>query len=202
MTYRYCWKNNAKREELYKRECIVIVRGLANSALVEFIDNGQREVISRNALIRSDKQFRKNKYPDSIVDLYNSGMTTQDIADLYGVSPSAMGVNLLHRGCKMRSAIQKGKDNRLVRGGEVSCHRAVSICEVAKRKGIIHKPEHCDVCGIKHRLIDAHHNDYNKPLDVTWMCRKCHYEWHKENKPIPLEGELPKRWDYTLRCAG
>lgn len=50
--YRYVWKNNAKRAKLYGRECRVICRGTMNSAMVEFTDNGQREVISRNALRR------------------------------------------------------------------------------------------------------------------------------------------------------
>jgi hypothetical protein len=49
--YLYCWRNNSKRLTLYGRRCRVIVRGRANSALVEF-DNGQKEVISRNAIRR------------------------------------------------------------------------------------------------------------------------------------------------------
>jgi hypothetical protein len=49
MIYRYCWKNNDKRLTLYNRLCRVIVRGKANSALVEFFDF-TREVVSRNAL--------------------------------------------------------------------------------------------------------------------------------------------------------
>lgn len=48
--YRYCWKNNSKRLTLYNRLCKVIYRGKMNSALKEFIDNNQREVVSRNSL--------------------------------------------------------------------------------------------------------------------------------------------------------
>jgi hypothetical protein len=47
--YRFCWKNNEKRRSLYGRQCSIVIRGRANSALVEF-ENGQREVVSRNAL--------------------------------------------------------------------------------------------------------------------------------------------------------
>jgi hypothetical protein len=50
--YRYCWKNNEKRAALYGRFCRVVVRSIANSALVEFV-GGQKEVISRNALRRT-----------------------------------------------------------------------------------------------------------------------------------------------------
>lgn len=52
--YSYRWCNNTKRLTLYGRWCRVIVRGRANSALVEFED-GQREVVSRNALRREGK---------------------------------------------------------------------------------------------------------------------------------------------------
>ncbi|OGP87179.1 MAG: hypothetical protein A2031_08210 [Deltaproteobacteria bacterium RBG_19FT_COMBO_43_11] len=47
--YIYKWKNNEKRKTLFGRKCQVIKRTRANSALVEF-ENGQREIISRNAL--------------------------------------------------------------------------------------------------------------------------------------------------------
>ena len=48
--YRYGWRNNPKRAALYGRICRMICRGTMNSACVEFTDNGQREVISRNAI--------------------------------------------------------------------------------------------------------------------------------------------------------
>ena len=51
MIYIFAWKNNPKRMTLYGRQCRVIYRGRPNSALVKF-ENGQIEVISRNALRR------------------------------------------------------------------------------------------------------------------------------------------------------
>lgn len=58
------------------------------------------------------------------------------------------------------------------------------------RKILIRQP--CEVCGIsgksdKNRhIVHAHHDDYNKPLDVRWLCKNHHFEWHKDNKPIPI----------------
>ena len=49
MEYIYGWGNNPKRATLRGRRCRVLQRLNLNSAVVEF-ENGQREVISRNAL--------------------------------------------------------------------------------------------------------------------------------------------------------
>ena len=53
MVYRYCWKNNEKRATLYNRQCRVLARGALNSCKVKFLDNGQQEIVSRNALRRT-----------------------------------------------------------------------------------------------------------------------------------------------------
>lgn len=43
------------------------------------------------------------------------------------------------------------------------------------RKGRVIKPTVCSSCGTKGPL-DAHHEDYSKPLEVIWLCRPCHKE--------------------------
>lgn len=45
---------------------------------------------------------------------------------------------------------------------------------------IFSKP--CEVCS--NPSAQAHHDDYNKPLDLRWLCTTHHAAWHKENKPI------------------
>lgn len=48
--YRYAWGDNAKRVTMKGRVCRVLARGLKNSRLIEFVDNGQRECVSGNAI--------------------------------------------------------------------------------------------------------------------------------------------------------
>ena len=47
--YRYAWKNNELRKTLHNRMCRVLVWGKM-SVLLEFLDNGEKVVSSRNAI--------------------------------------------------------------------------------------------------------------------------------------------------------
>lgn len=45
-------------------------------------------------------------------------------------------------------------------------------------KGLITR-QPCEVCGeVK---TEAHHDDYDKPLEVRWVCQKHHQEHHKND---------------------
>ena len=61
-------------------------------------------------------------------------------------------------------------------------HRAI-------RKGILVRPVICECCNLEFPLLgknklQAHHKDYNCPLDVTWLCDKCHRELHRQLRDI------------------
>lgn len=45
-------------------------------------------------------------------------------------------------------------------------------------KGLLLKPMYCSDCD-KYDRIEAHHEDYNKPLEIIWLCKKCHIEYDK-----------------------
>lgn len=53
MNYLFNWANNSKRATMKGRECIVLARGKMNSILIEFCDNKQKEIVSRNSLKRN-----------------------------------------------------------------------------------------------------------------------------------------------------
>lgn len=53
-----------------------------------------------------------------------------------------------------------------------AAHIAVSN---ATRDGKLRKMD-CAFCGSSETV--AHHHDYSKPLDVTWLCTPCHQRFH------------------------
>lgn len=36
----------------------------------------------------------------------------------------------------------------------------------------------CEVCARNDEMVEAHHHDYSKPLDVHWLCFACHRAEH------------------------
>jgi len=59
-------------------------------------------------------------------------------------------------------------------------HNAVNN---ALRDGKIVRPSCCETCQ-QEAVLHGHHCDYNKLLDVMWLCDPCHKAWHKDNTPI------------------
>jgi ribosomal protein S27AE len=67
--------------------------------------------------------------------------------------------------------------NRAWRAEDKRRAKAHSAVSHAIRSGdLVRLP--CVRCGEKKSL--AHHEDYDKPLDVMWLCQPCHKQRHKE----------------------
>jgi hypothetical protein len=49
----------------------------------------------------------------------------------------------------------------------------------ALKRGAINKPNKCNGCG-KETKVTAHHENYEKPLDVEWLCYECHGKKHRK----------------------
>lgn len=68
--------------------------------------------------------------------------------------------------------------------------KAVAKVQVALEYGdLTRKP--CEVCGSVLK-VQAHHDDYDKPLEVRWLCARHHLRHHGQK---PAVRKHPKRYD-------
>jgi len=58
-------------------------------------------------------------------------------------------------------------------------YAAHSAVHCAKIKGVL-VPGPCEIC-LSTDSVHAHHDDYDRPLDVRWLCPQHHRDWHKEH---------------------
>lgn len=81
---------------------------------------------------------------------------------------------------------------RLYRGQPRSSPRPVALGDSVKRAarvrlgnavrdGLLSKPSQCEDCGAQppSRWLHGHHEDYNAPLAVNWLCSACHGVRHR-----------------------
>lgn len=62
---------------------------------------------------------------------------------------------------------------------------AHGVMNRAIRSGRLSRSTSCEVCN-KICLTSGHHEDYFKPLEVTWLCHQCHMKLHRKHK---LDGD-------------
>lgn len=73
---------------------------------------------------------------------------------------------------------------------------ARSYAGIYKRRGKL-TPEPCEKCGSLNS--EMHHDDYDKPLKVQWLCRPCHLEHHASD--APRETSQGKRTQRAARAT-
>jgi hypothetical protein len=59
------------------------------------------------------------------------------------------------------------------------------------RDGKIVKPTYCSRCNGTGR-IEAHHPDYDFPLNIVWLCKSCHHKEHEELKKAEVKNDQDK----------
>ena len=143
-----------------------------------------------NRLSRTEQEIidmgaRSTRY-EAATELYAGGLSIQDVANFYGVTRQAMWMILKRRGCAFRDHLKYQQDNHFFRGGITASDRVHNITELAIEKGLLVRPSSCEICGEESRIV-AHHDDYNRPLIVRWLCTKCHYVWHEHNTASELK---------------
>lgn len=82
-----------------------------------------------------------------------------------------------YRGYDKKRGFHNSEDNT-ARCKFPNQYKAQNAVNNAIRDGrLVKRP--CEVC--YNTNVHAHHDDYNKPLEVRWLCPIHHKEWHDKN---------------------
>lgn len=81
---------------------------------------------------------------------------------------------------------QKGKEVRrkstqAYRDRNPLKYQAHNLINNAVKNGLLIQINTCESCGTETKT-HGHHDDYSMPLDVRWLCNKCHRQFHKTHK--------------------
>lgn len=127
------------------------------------------------------------------VSLYNYGLDTKEIGVLFGCSQTT-----IRRWIRKHTPLKRGafgSHNCNHKNGGNRDRNANSTIQRMISRGLIVPPKICSKCGKRQTLsngkagICAHHPDYNKPLEVEWLCASCHRYWHRNYVAIPKSKE-------------
>lgn len=161
----------------------------------------------RSSMAGKLKKLTQANVEESIRLYQEEGLSLADIGSYFGVSRQSMWDLLKRRNVVFRPRERHGEENHFYRGGSSNSERAHDLVEKAVLRGRLTRAANCETCGHSgcftdgRTAIQAHHDDYNKPLSVRWLCQRCHHEWHTNNKPIELE-EAGKPLRVDLICGG
>ena len=84
--------------------------------------------------------------------------------------------------CRMRARRARNPNTERVKS------RARQVVLAAIARGELSRPSNCERCGaasdprLRKPDIEAHHHDYSKPLEVEWLCVRCHATQHAEDR--------------------
>jgi len=127
---------------------------------------------------------------DKAKKLYKSGFTCEQVAKEMNVCKRTIirrfqeieyktrEPSLKHGLLKKNlSGKQRAKNKRMLYPEKI---RARELLNYHLKIGNIIKPNDCGNCRIKTSRLQGHHKDYNKPLEIEWLCIKCHNKIHRD----------------------
>jgi len=96
---------------------------------------------------------------------------------------------------KGRASYSKNKEKYKQRLTKYRTHNRAKTAAMKKVQNALRTgkltTQPCEECGAE--KTDAHHDDYAKPLDVRWLCRKHHMKWHRHHGEA-LNAFTVKHW--------
>ena len=146
-------------------------KGKRRSACIQCTNKRQRELYPKRKELHKKKMrehYAENK------DEYSKRHAAYRRTDEGKIVHKAASKRFLETQ-KGRDAMKKSTDKYNAKNKEkLQSHWKVK--QAIKTGALVRAP--CEVCG--ELKVDAHHDDYTKPLEVRWLCRDHHKELHRK----------------------
>lgn len=110
--------------------------------------------------------------------------TKQDVREWYGRTPVERRAYEQRRSRLPERRAQLSSNVALVRARAPEKYRARTAVGNALRDGRLIKTL-CSSCGSAER-VEGHHDDYSRPLDVEWLCFRCHRNKQHGQRVLPF----------------
>jgi hypothetical protein len=151
-------------------------------------------------IIANDANY-PDQQPIELAKICSECYETKPSTDFYKSAINRDGLCGQCKICHNKKVTQSKKNKKLLSFKQVAPHKKFWLKEnklKTKAHGevgyaiqtgkLVRQP--CERCGTEENVV-AHHEDYSKPLDVVWLCKRHHKERHMEidrenkNKPKP-----------------
>lgn len=155
----YTYKGNTK----WLRRCRTCMADYKNS----HYENNKESYLERSKRQKEDNPEEYQQYCKDYYQRNREEMLAK--SKIYNLSKEGRENNRI---CSRR--YRENKINRLK-------DAVRSLVSHAVKTGKLIRPDNCSSCNVKCKP-EGHHKDYNKPLEVIWLCKNCHEKLHHLNE--------------------
>ncbi|QQO40555.1 HNH restriction endonuclease [Bacillus phage 000TH008] len=152
--------------------------------------DGTRPLVSQcKACLAEYKKIHYSKNRDKYLDKAKKQWEThRDELKLYWKEHHQKNKDRRNSQMKEYSQTERGREVRKRAQEKYRKSSQYNLKQNARKKvrravnsGKLIKPDRCECCN-KEIDLEAHHVDYHKPLEVKWLCKKCHENEHHLNE--------------------
>lgn len=131
------------------------------------------------------RQYKQTEKGQAAVARYETSIKGRKTKRRYSQSgPAIEAIRKYQQSARGKAACARSDRRKRLRHPEA--RNAQDAVYRAVKRGDLPKPATCDDCGSRAIMrdgrsgIQAHHNDYSNPLEVSWLCCQCHADVHRK----------------------
>ena len=132
--------------------------------------------------IKSTVEFNRHSIKKDNLCIYCKSCVKKKAAEFYQKNREKLIKQVIsYKKTEKGKESRKNANRKWRRQNPQKANAHVKVKKAIDKGKIIRQP--CCICG---KYAEAHHEDYSKPLEVVWLCKRHHLEYHAGNCKIPI----------------